>query len=76
MWSGVVLVAGISAMLGYVLFNSGSDGVVGFGQAFATGAALCMVADTQLPEAFQRDEPLVGIVIALGFILGFSLSIF
>lgn len=76
MWSGVVLVAGISAMLGYVLFNSASDGVVGFGQAFATGAALCMVADTMLPEAFQRDEPLVGIVIALGFILGFSLSIF
>ena len=75
MWGGVVLVAGVSAVLGYLLFNNASGGVTGFAHAFATGAAICMVADTMLPEAFQREEPLVGIVVALGFILGFGLSL-
>jgi ZIP family zinc transporter len=75
LWIGVMIVAGISAALGYALFNGASGGVQGFGHALATGAAVCMLANTILPEAFRRDEPLVGIVVALGFILGFGLSL-
>jgi len=75
LWIGVMLVAGTSAVVGYALFNNASAGVQGFGHAFATGAAMCMLAETILPEAFRRDEPLVGIVVALGFILGFGLSL-
>jgi ZIP family zinc transporter len=74
-WTAVAVGAGISAALGYALFNGASDGVVGFGHAAMTGAALCMLADTMLPEAFGREDPMTGIVIALGFILGFGLSL-
>jgi ZIP family zinc transporter len=75
LWSVVVLVAGASAALTYLIFNGVSDGAVGAGHAFATGAAVCMLADTLLAGAFEREEPLMGVVIALGFILGFGLSL-
>jgi ZIP family zinc transporter len=75
MWAAVVIAAGFSAALGYAVFNGGSDDVVGVGHAAATGAALVMLTDTMLPEAFVGDDPLGGIAIALGFVLGFGLSL-
>ena len=75
MWTLVEIAAAVSAAAGYLVFNGASHGVVGFAHAFATGAAVCMLADTMLPEAFEREDPVVGIVIALGFILGFGLSL-
>src|SRR3989442_271502 len=75
MWTLVAIAAAVSAASGYLVFNGASHGVVGFAHAFATGAAVCMLADTMLPEVFEREDPAVGIVIAVGFILGFGLSL-
>jgi ZIP family zinc transporter len=74
LWSGVVVIAAVSAMAGYGLLGGASDNVVAFVQAFAAGAILTMLADTMMPEAFEGGGSLVGLVTVLGFALAFFLS--
>ena len=74
MWSGVVLVSVVSAMLGWQLLETmGTDGGA-FATAFAAGAVLVMLADTLMPEAFELGGREVGLLTALGFAVGFGLS--
>ena len=42
--------------------------------AFAGGAILTMLADTMMPEAFQRGGKLVGLATTLGFVVAFAIS--
>ena len=42
--------------------------------AVAAGAILTMVADTMIPEAFERTHLYVGLIATLGFALAFSLQ--
>ena len=74
MWSAVVLVSVVSAVLGYELLDVlGEDGGA-FTTAFAAGAVLVMLADTLMPEAFRLGGREAGLLTALGFALGFGLS--
>ena len=41
--------------------------------AFAGGAMLTMLADTMMPEAFERGGKLVGLVATLGFAVAFTI---
>lgn len=73
LWGGVALVSALSALLGYVVFDGASPGIVAFVLAFAGGAILCMLADTMMPEAFVHEGRLVGLFTAAGFALAFAL---
>jgi len=42
--------------------------------AVAAGAILAMVADTMIPEAFERTHLYVGLVATFGFALSFALE--
>jgi ZIP family zinc transporter len=42
--------------------------------AFAGGALLTMLADTMMPEAFEKGGRLVGLATTLGFALAFGIS--
>ena len=46
-----------SAALAYLIFNGVSDGAVGAGHAFATGAAVCMLADTPAGGRSSERSP-------------------
>jgi len=71
LWAGVAVASGLVAMLAYVLLADASPGVLAVIQAFA---ALTMLADTMMPEAFENGGPLVGLVTTTGFAAAFLLS--
>jgi ZIP family zinc transporter len=73
MWIGIALVSGIASLAGYGLFQNSSPDVVAFVLAFAGGAILTMLADTMMPEAYERGGKLVGIVTTLGFVIAFTI---
>jgi zinc transporter, ZIP family len=74
LWALVTAVSGLSALLGYVLFDSAGPSGLAFVLAFAAGAILTMLADTMMPEAFEHGGKLVGLLTTLGFGLAFALS--
>ena len=43
--------------------------------AFAAGAVLAALADTLMPEAYERDGPNVALSTAAAFLLSFVLSV-
>lgn len=74
MWSGVVAVSVLSAMLGWYALDSMPAATGAFALAFAGGALLVMLSDTLMPEAFALGGREAGLLTALGFALGFGLS--
>jgi zinc transporter, ZIP family len=73
-WAIVVIVAAISAALGYGLLDGASGNAIAVIQAFAGGAVLTMLADTMIPEAHKYSGNAVGLVVVLGFALAYLLS--
>ena len=74
LWTGVAIVSGIAAALGYALIGSMSGEPQGIAKAFAAGAILTMLADTMFPEAYEGGGKGVGLATLLGFALAFFLS--
>jgi zinc transporter, ZIP family len=75
LWTGVALVSGLAALAGFGLFDSAPAGTVAFVLAFAGGAVLTMLADTMMPEAFDKAGPLVGLFTTAGFAVAFALHL-
>lgn len=75
LWAGVTLVSGLAALAGYGLFDTASATTVAFVLAFAGGAVLTMLADTMMPEAFEKAGPLVGLLTTAGFSIAFALHL-
>jgi ZIP family zinc transporter len=76
LWAGVVAVSALASVAGYGLFDGASPSVVAFVLAFAGGAILTMLADTMMPEAFEKGGRWVGVVTTLGFATAFAISAF
>jgi ZIP family zinc transporter len=74
LWALVAGVSGLAALAGYVLLDGASENVVAFVLAFAGGAILTMLADTMMPEAFEKGGRLAGVVTSLGFALAFVIT--
>ncbi|RNE63815.1 ZIP family metal transporter [Cryobacterium tepidiphilum] len=74
LWLAVTVASALSSLLGYLLLGLAPAAVQGAVQAFAAGAIITMLADTMMPEAFERGGPRVGLLTALGFTLSFLLS--
>jgi ZIP family zinc transporter len=66
-WSGIAVLSGISALIGYVALQDARAETVAFINALAAGAILAMIADTMIPEAFAEHHLLTGFTAALGF---------
>jgi zinc transporter, ZIP family len=75
LWTGITLVSAVAALAGYGLFDTASSGTVAFMLAFAGGAVLTMLADTMMPEAFDKAGPLVGLFTTAGFAVAFGLHL-
>jgi ZIP family zinc transporter len=67
MWSAVVLAAGLSAAAGYLVLDPASGFTGSLIEAFAAGALLAMVTDTLLPESYEVEEILAGVLVVIGF---------
>jgi ZIP family zinc transporter len=71
MWVGIALISGVASQAGYSLFQTASPNIVALVLAFAGGAILTMLAETMMPEAYERGGKLVGVVTTLGFVVAF-----
>jgi ZIP family zinc transporter len=73
-WCGIALISGAAGALGVLLLQGASPALVASITAVAAGAILAMVADTMIPEAFERTHLYVGLVATFGFALSFALE--
>ncbi|WP_337062032.1 ZIP family metal transporter [Kineococcus sp. G2] len=73
-WGGIALVSALAAALGYLALGSASPQLIAGITALASGAILTMIADTMIPEAFERTHVLTGLITTLGFLVAFTIS--
>lgn len=73
-WVAIAVLTGIAAILGYTVFADLSPAVNAATIAIAAGAILTMLADTMMPEAFEKGHNLIGVVTVFGFLCAFILS--
>jgi zinc transporter ZupT len=69
MWTSIMLLTGIGAALGSILFTSASASSHALIQGVAAGAMLTMIAETMLPEAYFKGGSVVGLSTLFGFLV-------
>lgn len=74
LWVSVTVAAALASLVGYVALGQAPGVVIGGVEAFAAGAIITMLADTMMPEAYEKGGPTIGVVTAVGFIVSFLLS--
>ncbi|SER74874.1 ZIP family metal transporter [Lentzea albida] len=70
-WGVIAVASGVSAALGNLLLDGASPQLVAVITAVAAGAILAMVADTMIPEAFDRAHLYTGLCTTAGFLTAF-----
>lgn len=73
MWASLTIVCGGASMLGFVVADSGSH-TGEIASAFAGGAVLTMLADSMVPESYERAGRVAGLLTVLGFLVAGVLS--
>jgi ZIP family zinc transporter len=73
-WAGIALASGIAGLLGCLLLQGASADLVALITAVAAGAILAMIADTMIPEAFERTHLYAGLITTAGFLVAFIIS--
>jgi zinc transporter, ZIP family len=73
-WGGIAVISGLAGLLGCLLLQDASPVPIAVITAVAAGAILAMVADTMIPEAFERAHLYTGLITTLGFMLSFAVE--
>ncbi len=73
-WGGIAAASAAAAGAGYQLLDGASPSVVPAITAVAAGAILAMLADTMIPEAFEKANLISGLITALGFLTAFAID--
>jgi ZIP family zinc transporter len=73
-WVGIAVLSGLAGALGVLLLDGASPESVAAITAVAAGAILAMIADTMIPEAFERTQLYTGLVATVGFIAAFAIG--
>ncbi|GIH98396.1 ZIP family metal transporter [Planobispora takensis] len=73
-WGGIALASALAAVVGYVALRDASPVTVAVITAVAAGAVLAMIADTMIPEAFERTHAFTGLITSVGFLLAFAVD--
>lgn len=76
MWMSAVVVSAACAYLGNLFFTGASEHVFGIVEGTAAGAMLVMIAETTLPEAYERGGAIVGLSTLLGFLAALAVKSF
>lgn len=72
-WGGIAVASALSATGGSLLGGAPEE-VIAVITAVAAGAILTMIADTMIPEAFERTRTWTGMITTLGFLLAFTIT--
>lgn len=73
-WIAIAMASGLAALAGCLLFENASPTTIAAITAVAAGAILAMVADTMIPEAFERTHLYAGLITTIGFLCAFAIS--
>ncbi|NIZ90577.1 ZIP family metal transporter [Kineococcus rubinsiae] len=73
-WTGIALISAVAAAVGNAALGGAPPELVAGITALAAGAILTMVADTMIPEAFERTQLFTGLITTLGFLVAFTVS--
>jgi ZIP family zinc transporter len=73
-WGGIAAASGAAALVGNIALQGAPPTAVAAITAVAAGAILAMIADTMVPEAFERTHVLTGLITAAGFLTAFSIE--
>lgn len=74
LWGGIALITGLSAWAGYAAFSRFSEPVIAGTTAFAAGGILAMIVDTMIPEAYNEEHSVAGLITSIGFLTTFALT--
>ncbi|ELR97572.1 cyclic nucleotide-binding domain-containing protein [Gloeocapsa sp. PCC 73106] len=69
MWTSIMIVTGLLAGLGNIVFAQAPDNVISLLESMAAGAMLTVIAETMLPEAYSKGSSIVGISTLIGFLV-------
>jgi zinc transporter, ZIP family len=73
-WVGIAVASGLAGLVGCLALQHASPEAVAVITAVAAGAILTMVADTMIPEAFERTHLYAGLIATVGFLVAFSIE--
>jgi ZIP family zinc transporter len=73
-WGMIAGLTALGAITGYSVFSNLSEHVISATLAVAAGAILTMLADTMIPEAFEKGHNWVGLITVVGFLSAFVLT--
>jgi ZIP family zinc transporter len=73
-WIGIAVASGLAALLGNLLLEGAPDETIAAITAVAAGAILTMVADTMIPEAFEKAHLYAGLIATVGFLTAFTIG--
>lgn len=74
-WGGIAVASGIAALVGNLALGDARPETIAVIIAVAAGAILTMVADTMIPEAFERTRTWTGVITTLGFLTAFAIEV-
>ena len=74
LWGVAAVVSALAALFVYFFLAGALGGVIGTIQAFAAGTILTMLASTMMPEAYEEEGAVVGVVTTAGFLVAFIFS--
>lgn len=74
-WGGIAVASALAALAGYSLLGGAPPELIAVITAIAAGAILTMVADTMIPEAFERTRTWTGAIASLGFLVAFAIDL-
>jgi zinc transporter, ZIP family len=73
-WGGIAVISGLAALVGYLALGGAPPEVVAVITAVAAGAMLTMIADTMIPEAFEKTRTWTGLITTVGFLVAFAIE--
>lgn len=74
LWGSIAMTSGVAALVGYTVFSGFPPQVIAITTAIAAGAVLSMLADTMIPEAYEKVHNFTGFIMVTGFLTAFLLS--
>lgn len=73
-WGSIAFISALASLMGYSVFSHFSPEVIAATTAIAAGAVLSMLADTMIPEAFEKVHNFTGLIMVSGFMVAYLLS--
>jgi zinc transporter, ZIP family len=73
-WAAVVVVGTAASAIGFSILSKAQPEIVSAALSFASGAILVMLAESMIPEAFEKGGSIIGLATMAGFAIAFVLG--